>query len=127
VSVTDHGAELERHGYKLSPGTPYPLLHNLEAAAFLIREDQIVGGKIRKYYRITPLGKRALEEAGRRSSTLSTRSPRMSQNRGPRGRRRLNAVSNGSATGVSCRPCGASAGQAMAVPAIWELNGTNGE
>ena len=56
-------AELERHGYKLSPGTLYPLLHNLEAADFLVREDQIVGGKIRKYYRITPLGQRALEEA----------------------------------------------------------------
>ena len=56
-------AELERHGYKLSPGTLYPLLHNLEAAEFLVREDQIVGGKIRKYYRITPLGQRALEEA----------------------------------------------------------------
>jgi DNA-binding PadR family transcriptional regulator len=56
-------AELERHGYRLSPGTLYPLLHNLEAAGFLLREDQIVGGKIRKYYRITPLGQRALEEA----------------------------------------------------------------
>lgn len=56
-------AELERHGYKLSPGTLYPLLHKLEAADFLVREDRIVGGKIRKYYRITPLGKRALEEA----------------------------------------------------------------
>src|SRR3954471_12990494 len=56
-------AELERHGYKLSPGTLYPLLHNLEAAEFLVREDQIVGGKIRKYYRINPLGQRALEEA----------------------------------------------------------------
>jgi DNA-binding PadR family transcriptional regulator len=55
--------ELERHGYRLSPGTLYPLLHNLEAAGFLVREDQIVGGKIRKYYRITPLGRRALEEA----------------------------------------------------------------
>jgi PadR family transcriptional regulator PadR len=56
-------AELERHGYRLSPGTLYPLLHNLEAAGFMAREDQIVGGKIRKYYRITPLGQRALEEA----------------------------------------------------------------
>lgn len=56
-------AELERHGYKLSPGTLYPLLHNLEAAGFLVREDQIVGGKIRKYYRITPIGQTALEEA----------------------------------------------------------------
>jgi DNA-binding PadR family transcriptional regulator len=56
-------AELERHGYTLSPGTLYPLLHNLEAADFLAREDQIVGGKIRKYYRITPLGRRAFEDA----------------------------------------------------------------
>jgi|SRR4051794_22976419 PadR family transcriptional regulator, regulatory protein PadR len=55
--------ELEQHGYRLSPGTLYPLLHNLEAAGFLEREDQIVGGKIRKYYGITPLGQRALEEA----------------------------------------------------------------
>jgi DNA-binding PadR family transcriptional regulator len=56
-------AELERHGYKLSPGTLYPLLHNLEAANFLEREDRVVGGKVRKYYRITPLGQVALDEA----------------------------------------------------------------
>jgi DNA-binding PadR family transcriptional regulator len=56
-------SELEQHGYRLSPGTLYPLLHNLEAAGFLEREDQIVGGKIRKYYGITRLGQRALEEA----------------------------------------------------------------
>jgi PadR family transcriptional regulator PadR len=56
-------AELERHGYRLSPGTLYPLLHNLEAADFLLREDRIVGGKVRKYYRITPLGQQALEDA----------------------------------------------------------------
>jgi PadR family transcriptional regulator len=55
--------ELEKHGYKLSPGTLYPLLHNLEAAEFLEREDRVVGGKVRKYYQITPLGKRALDEA----------------------------------------------------------------
>ncbi|MGH9245875.1 MAG: PadR family transcriptional regulator [Acidimicrobiales bacterium] len=56
-------AELERHGYRLSPGTLYPLLHNLEAAEFLQRDDVVVGGKVRKYYTITPLGRRALEEA----------------------------------------------------------------
>jgi PadR family transcriptional regulator PadR len=55
--------ELERHGYRLSPGTLYPLLHNLEAAGFVYRVDQIVEGKVRKYYRITPLGQRALDEA----------------------------------------------------------------
>lgn len=55
--------ELEKHGYKLSPGTLYPLLHNLEAASLLVREDRIVGGKVRKYYYLTPLGQQALEEA----------------------------------------------------------------
>jgi len=56
-------AELERHGYRLSPGTLYPVLHSLDAANFLEREDQVVGGKVRKYYRTTPLGERALKEA----------------------------------------------------------------
>lgn len=56
-------AELEKRGYRLSPGTLYPLLHNLEAANFLVREDRVVGGKVRKYYHITPLGERALDEA----------------------------------------------------------------
>ena len=55
-------AELARHGYNLSLGTLYPLLHNMEAANFLQREDRIVGGKVRKYYRITPIGRRALKE-----------------------------------------------------------------
>ncbi len=55
--------ELEKHGYRLSPGTLYPLLHNLEGAQFLVRQDRVVGGKIRKYYGITPLGQRALDEA----------------------------------------------------------------
>jgi PadR family transcriptional regulator, regulatory protein PadR len=30
-------AELRRHGYDLSPGTLYPLLHSLEAAGSLAR------------------------------------------------------------------------------------------
>lgn len=56
-------AELERHGYHLSPGTLYPLLHSLEAAGYLEREDRVVEGKVRKYYRITTLGESALSEA----------------------------------------------------------------
>src|SRR3990172_7377935 len=54
--------ELSRHGYHLSPGTLYPLLHGLERSGYLIREDRLVGGKIRKYYRATPLGKQALSQ-----------------------------------------------------------------
>ena len=55
--------ELGRHGYHLSPGTMYPLLHNLEAAGYLAREDRVVDGKVRKYYSSTPLGNEVLAEA----------------------------------------------------------------
>ena len=55
--------ELERHDYHLSPGTLYPLLHGLEGAGYLEREDRVVDGKVRKYYGITTLGAKALKEA----------------------------------------------------------------
>jgi DNA-binding PadR family transcriptional regulator len=54
--------ELARHGYEVSPGTVYPILHELERAGYLVREDRVVHGKVRKYYRITGLGTEALEE-----------------------------------------------------------------
>lgn len=54
--------ELGRHGYELGPGTLYPILHSLEKADYLVREDRVVGGKVRKYYAITDQGRRALEE-----------------------------------------------------------------
>lgn len=56
-------AELESHGYRLSWGTLYPLLHNLESEGLLTREDRVVEGKVRKYYQITDLGRAALDEA----------------------------------------------------------------
>ena len=55
--------ELQRHGYVLSPGTLYPVLHGLEAAGYLSREDRNVEGKVRKYYSITEVGSAALSEA----------------------------------------------------------------
>jgi DNA-binding PadR family transcriptional regulator len=54
--------ELRRHGYALGPGTLYPLLHGLEAAGYLVREDRVVGGKVRKYYTATAAGRAALAE-----------------------------------------------------------------
>ena len=54
--------ELARHGYEVSPGTVYPILHELARAGYLAREDRVVHGKVRKYYRITPLGRQALAE-----------------------------------------------------------------
>jgi PadR family transcriptional regulator len=55
--------ELARHGYgSLSPGTLYPTLHGLEEAGLLISEQQVVAGRWRKYYRITPAGRKALTQ-----------------------------------------------------------------
>jgi DNA-binding PadR family transcriptional regulator len=54
--------ELARHGYDLSPGTLYPILHSMLRAGYLVREDRVVGGKVRKYYAITDEGRTALGE-----------------------------------------------------------------
>lgn len=62
--------ELEQHGYELSWGTLYPVLHALEADGFLAREDRVVDGKIRKYYSITDLGNDALAEATEKALEL---------------------------------------------------------
>ena len=55
--------ELRRHGYDVGPGVMYPLLHGLERAGYLTRQERVVGGKVRKYYAITGAGRAALEEA----------------------------------------------------------------
>jgi DNA-binding PadR family transcriptional regulator len=55
--------ELQHHGYELSPGTLYPILHSLERSGYLAREDRVVAGRWRKYYTATSLGRRALVEA----------------------------------------------------------------
>ena len=52
--------ELSRHGYKLSPGTLYPLLHGLEKKGYLKSALERDGRSGRRVYRITPAGRRAL-------------------------------------------------------------------
>lgn len=54
-------AELARHGYSIGPGTLYPVLHSLQECGFLEDERRVVGGKVRRYYRLTPSGNEALE------------------------------------------------------------------
>ena len=55
--------ELQRHGYKLSSGTLYPLLHGLEKRGYL-RSRGIRSGKVaRRLYRATPEGRKALAKA----------------------------------------------------------------
>jgi DNA-binding PadR family transcriptional regulator len=55
--------ELERHGYRLSPGTLYPTLAKMEHAGFLISKTRTVNHKQRKYYQITAAGVKQLEKA----------------------------------------------------------------
>ena len=55
--------ELSEHGYNLSPGTLYPILHSLEKEGLLNHFEKNVNGKIRKYYEITELGKEELMNA----------------------------------------------------------------
>lgn len=55
--------ELGRHGYRTSPGSLYPLLHGLERKGYLRSTQQRRGKTLRKVYRATPLGRKALEAA----------------------------------------------------------------
>lgn len=55
--------ELGRHGYKLSPGTLYPLLHGLQKRGYLRVREARSGRSIRRLYRATARGKRALADA----------------------------------------------------------------
>jgi PadR family transcriptional regulator PadR len=55
--------ELTHHGYRIGPGTLYPLLHGLERNGLLASASKIVGGRRRRVYRITPAGQRALDKA----------------------------------------------------------------
>ena len=62
--------ELARHGYTLSPGTLYPVLHSLEKDGYLASEERVVQGKVRKYYILTQAGDRALVEARQKIKEL---------------------------------------------------------
>ncbi len=52
--------ELARHGYALSAGSLYPMLHSLEREGLLVSEKQVIAGKARKCYRLTRSGRKAL-------------------------------------------------------------------
>jgi DNA-binding PadR family transcriptional regulator len=58
--------ELARHGYRLSPGTLYPILHGLEKKGYLRSTERRLGRTARRMYRITPSGRRALKGAKRK-------------------------------------------------------------
>jgi PadR family transcriptional regulator PadR len=63
ICGVDITAELRRHGYQLSPGTLYPVLHELEKSGCLKARATVVAGKRRKYYTATARGRAALQQA----------------------------------------------------------------
>ena len=56
-------AELARHGYRIGPGTLYPLLHGLQRRGYLRSTTRRGKGSRRRVYRATAKGRRALAAA----------------------------------------------------------------
>ena len=80
AATTNHGEgrvfglemieELRRHGYTLSPGTLYPILHGLQEAGYLRSSQEVVAGKVRRYYQATAKGVRLLANVRKKIQQL---------------------------------------------------------
>ena len=55
--------ELGHHGYEISAGTLYPMLHGLEKKGYLLSHQERSGKQGRRMYEITPQGRKALTAA----------------------------------------------------------------
>lgn len=64
--------ELARHGYRLSPGTLYPMLSKMLRDGYLSCRVERQGRTTRKYYEITDRGREGLELARQRLVELKT-------------------------------------------------------
>lgn len=58
--------ELARHGYQLSAGTIYPILHRLEEKGYLASRLERVGSRSRRLYDATDAGEKAFAVAKHR-------------------------------------------------------------
>lgn len=55
--------ELRHHGYGISAGTLYPMLHGLEKKGYLKSHQERTGRRVRRLYTITPKGRTQLADA----------------------------------------------------------------
>jgi DNA-binding PadR family transcriptional regulator len=62
--------ELARHGYRLSAGTLYPILHGMERNGYLRSQSTLENGRNRRVYRATPAGRKVLVTARKRVQEL---------------------------------------------------------
>jgi len=63
--------ELARHGYRLSPGTLYPMLSRMTRDGYLTCQTERAGRTARKYYKITAKGRDGLAVASVRLRELN--------------------------------------------------------
>ena len=54
--------EVARHGYKISPGTLYPMLHRMEREGLLRSRKDVRNGRAIRLYKATARGRAALRE-----------------------------------------------------------------
>ena len=75
--------ELARHGYRLGPGTMYPILHGLERSGYLKSKVEKAGQRNRRTYVMTAAGRKALRQAKKRVWELVTELFEEELSRGP--------------------------------------------
>lgn len=63
--ITQTVKELTKGKIDISEGALYPILHKLEAEGILETEKVYIGKRVRKYYRVTGSGKKAVQDATR--------------------------------------------------------------
>jgi len=63
--------ELKSHGYSISPGTLYPIFHEMKKDGVIQQKKLVVNGKIRKVYKATKKGERTLENLKKFITELS--------------------------------------------------------
>ncbi len=56
--ITQKAKELTKGAIKISEGALYPALHKLEAEGLLTVSMEQIGNRLRKYYQLTPGGKK---------------------------------------------------------------------
>ena len=62
---------LDGHGYRIGPGTLYPILHSFERRGLLLSVTEMDGNRVRRMYKATPFGKRMLSHIKSRSRDLA--------------------------------------------------------
>lgn len=60
--ITQRVKELTKGKIDISEGALYPILHKLEDDGILDTEKVFIGKRVRKYYKVTASGKKAVEE-----------------------------------------------------------------